>query len=364
MPSYVFAQTFERDEVLSKTFCSLDLRDHPGGLAPDVKAVGFRRAQAACLSPVPGPLSAEESASPFPRAGPWGKIPEGPPSAGWGHASFWGDRADGGGLGWPCPDAAPAKRPPAAPGCLLSSRYKTELCRTFEESGGVCKYGAKCQFAHGAEELRDLSRHPKYKTERCRTFHTVGICPYGTRCHFVHNAEEEQQQQRQARDQAASRRRPPPLTQSVSFAGFPSAFQPHETPALLPRGGSASPPGSCGVPELLSPTFPEHEAFPVFSDLGLHFLPSADGAFRGAGRGGSAASDDGFPRQPPFAGLAPGSRSMSATSLSDHEGGSGSSASSLSGSDTSVFECFGRRLPIFSQLSVPDERLSSPGFVI
>lgn len=73
--------------------------------------------------------------------------------------------------------------PPAA------SRYKTELCRPFEEAG-VCKYGDKCQFAHGMHDLRNLQRHPKYKTELCRTFHSVGFCPYGPRCHFVHNAEE------------------------------------------------------------------------------------------------------------------------------------------------------------------------------
>ena len=70
-----------------------------------------------------------------------------------------------------------------------SSRYKTELCRPYEENG-TCKYGDKCQFAHGMHELRSLIRHPKYKTELCRTFHTIGFCPYGPRCHFIHNAEE------------------------------------------------------------------------------------------------------------------------------------------------------------------------------
>uniref|UniRef100_A0A182MPX8 C3H1-type domain-containing protein n=1 Tax=Anopheles culicifacies TaxID=139723 RepID=A0A182MPX8_9DIPT len=70
-----------------------------------------------------------------------------------------------------------------------TSRYKTELCRPYEEAG-ECKYGDKCQFAHGMQELRNLQRHPKYKTELCRTFHSVGFCPYGPRCHFVHNAEE------------------------------------------------------------------------------------------------------------------------------------------------------------------------------
>lgn len=68
---------------------------------------------------------------------------------------------------------------------INSSRYKTKLCRPFEESGS-CKYGDKCQFAHGAVELRSFSRHPKYKTELCKTFHTSVFCPYGPRCHFIH----------------------------------------------------------------------------------------------------------------------------------------------------------------------------------
>ncbi|EGG20859.1 hypothetical protein DFA_00724 [Cavenderia fasciculata] len=60
------------------------------------------------------------------------------------------------------------------------SRYKTELCRSYQETGS-CRYGFKCQFAHGGNELRHVSRHPKYKTETCKTFHTVGSCPYGSR---------------------------------------------------------------------------------------------------------------------------------------------------------------------------------------
>jgi len=70
-----------------------------------------------------------------------------------------------------------------------SARYKTELCRPFEENG-ACRYGSKCQFAHGKAELRSVMRHPKYKTDLCRTFHTTGLCPYGPRCHFIHNDDE------------------------------------------------------------------------------------------------------------------------------------------------------------------------------
>lgn len=76
--------------------------------------------------------------------------------------------------------------------------YKTELCRSWEEKGS-CRYGPKCQFAHGEDEIRKVSRHPKvrpnsmprwsrgtnpsiqYKTEICRTFWVSGSCPYGKR---------------------------------------------------------------------------------------------------------------------------------------------------------------------------------------
>lgn len=73
----------------------------------------------------------------------------------------------------------------------MSSRYKTELCRSFAEVG-TCKYGDKCQFAHGVQELRVITRHPKFKTEKCKSFHSTGFCPYGPRCHFIHNSEESQ----------------------------------------------------------------------------------------------------------------------------------------------------------------------------
>jgi len=60
--------------------------------------------------------------------------------------------------------------------------FKTELCRSWEEKGS-CRYGYnhsydlnspefrnKCQFAHSLEELRPVPRHPKYKTQLCKTF--------------------------------------------------------------------------------------------------------------------------------------------------------------------------------------------------
>lgn len=67
--------------------------------------------------------------------------------------------------------------------------YKTEMCRTFEETG-TCKYGTKCQFAHDPIEIRNIPRHPRYKTEICKTFWQLGNCPYGKRCCFIHTENE------------------------------------------------------------------------------------------------------------------------------------------------------------------------------
>lgn len=69
---------------------------------------------------------------------------------------------------------------------IKNELYKTEICRSYAESGGFCKYGSKCQFAHGDEELRPVRRHPRYKTKLCRNFVTTGSCPYDSRCRFIH----------------------------------------------------------------------------------------------------------------------------------------------------------------------------------
>ncbi|KAF7699308.1 mRNA decay activator protein ZFP36L1 [Silurus meridionalis] len=221
--------------------------------------------------------------------------------------------------------------PRATPVPVVSARYKTELCRTYEESG-ACKYGAKCQFAHGAEELRGLSRHPKYKTEPCRTFHTVGFCPYGARCHFIHNADELQQQHQVV---GAPRERPRLLRQSVSFAGFSSratvtAFQALPDPLAFTRAASVSPPPSSSFacsPDLPSPPL-LHEHGDLKPDFG--FTTNITLSDR----------------------IAALQRSASADSLSDHDGYS--SSGSMSGCDSPGADAC-RRLPIFSRLSVSDD---------
>lgn len=67
-----------------------------------------------------------------------------------------------------------------------SRLYKSELCRAFMNTG-QCKYGGKCQYAHGECELRFVQKSKNYKTIRCKTFWTTGFCKYGNRCCFVHN---------------------------------------------------------------------------------------------------------------------------------------------------------------------------------
>ncbi|NXG09176.1 TISD protein, partial [Sakesphorus luctuosus] len=200
---------------------------------------------------------------------------------------------------------------------INSTRYKTELCRPFEESG-ACKYGEKCQFAHGFHELRSLTRHPKYKTELCRTFHTIGFCPYGPRCHFIHNADE---------------RRPAPGGGRLDAA------------LLESPGGSRTPPPPASASyceELLSPPCANNAFAFSGQELGSLIAPLALPTFQPLRRLSESPVFDAPPSPP--------------DSLSDRESYlSGSlSSGSLSGSESPSLDS-GRRLPIFSRLSISDD---------
>lgn len=327
----------------------------------------------------------------------------------WGKSGFFAQRSismvetsstTAASLGWPGTDIKHSQSD-ISPSALntssssSSSRYKTELCRSFTESG-LCKYGGKCQFAHGPDELRDLSRHPKYKTEPCRTFHTIGFCPYGIRCHFVHNNEEERKHSFSRSSSSSSTsstsmpsqpppssrpNRPPLVRQSFSFAGFPSppqqslqqALSPSPASASFTRAPSASPPSCADVTDLLSHAFLEMDsAFKASSsnkyqppigqataiDPRSQFLPSPDSGCYPCELSPTTSPP---PRQSPGAASlfsAPlGTRSLSYTSLSDQDQDGSSSASSLSGSESGggINEANGKRLAVFSQLSVPDD---------
>ncbi|BET01286.1 Zinc finger C-x8-C-x5-C-x3-H type (and similar) [Nesidiocoris tenuis] len=157
-------------------------------------------------------------------------------------------------------------------------RYKTELCRPYEESG-TCKYGEKCQFAHGGHELRCLVRHPKYKTELCRTFHSVGFCPYGPRCHFIHNAEEA----RSNGPPSGGKNRPRPLSLGGHNLSSESSLASTSPPSSL--GSISPPPQHFGPFAALTPPHSPHSPppppaspesrLPVFNRISAPGTPSA-----------------------------------------------------------------------------------------
>ncbi|XP_029528931.1 mRNA decay activator protein ZFP36L1 isoform X1 [Oncorhynchus nerka] len=392
MPSYALNQFLDLEEVMCKHLLSLDLRDASKQSTFPVRPVGYNKPRAPCsLSASSSALSTDSTESATMTSCHWGQNTDASLPSRLNKMSFWAERSvsmvdpstctldpSTCTLGWASTEP---KQPPASPtdgpvsGSPTSSRYKTELCRTFAESG-ICKYGGKCQFAHGFDEMRDLNRHPKYKTEPCRTFHTIGFCPYGIRCHFVHNNEDDLGPARPGHGPQAPRsRRPPLLRQSFSFSGFPSAPpQPlkHSHPFLVPP---VSPHTSADITNLLSHPFSEVDCvFEPACDLQSQFLPSPDSGCSLCGLS-PVPSPSQTPctlsegcglqqSQSPPCGPALGARSLSYTSLSDHEGGCGSSASSLSGSDSSGPDGSGRRLPIFSQLSVPDEGFSGTSFFL
>ena len=87
----------------------------------------------------------------------------------------------------------------------LNPRYKTTLCKKFSNGQG-CPYGDKCQFAHGAQELRlnnvqgipqnmlNLNKSQNsllnYKIVKCKNWDKDGTCKYGAHCTFAHGDEE------------------------------------------------------------------------------------------------------------------------------------------------------------------------------
>ena len=60
------------------------------------------------------------------------------------------------------------------------TKFKTELCKSYCENG-YCRYGKKCKYAHGTQELQFDTEVIK-KDKNCKTFFAKGQCPYGVRC--------------------------------------------------------------------------------------------------------------------------------------------------------------------------------------
>lgn len=292
--------------------------------------------------------------------------------------------------GFPPSSTLPAQIPPLP----SSNRYKTELCRGFQETG-CCKYGSKCQFAHGEAELRGLYRHPKYKTEPCRTFYNFGYCPYGSRCHFIH----EEKNSGAPLPSARFQRQPTPTTtgvhnprhqlrQSLSFAGFLGSSRNSSPPSFssslndpnlgFSRAPSVSPPPA----DLLSPVFAdsvqrEATAFQFgnyqtrastgdIHNIPLIFEPKASRCV--CGQGNNFKSDNSrifktmedreqqdssmlFPSPGGFIKPAGLQRFSSEDSLEDSYSSSGGS----SGTESPTFDGSGtKRLTVFERLSLSD----------
>ncbi|KAI9995953.1 hypothetical protein PInf_013131 [Phytophthora infestans] len=117
------------------------------------------------------------------------------------------------------------------PQTARNNLYKTELCKHFTENGS-CRYGSKCQFAHGEEELRGVLRHPKYKTTRCKAFLSTGKC-----IDLSSTASESDDQETQSKDLLVN----PygnvlePIDLSVPFGGF------NQQMSLAPLSGLSPP---------------------------------------------------------------------------------------------------------------------------
>jgi hypothetical protein len=82
--------------------------------------------------------------------------------------------------------------------------YKMQLCREFS-LGTKCPRGKRCTFAHGEQQLRsyggasataktidpgDSSQAWNYKTKLCTYYESYGKCTRGARCNFAHGEED------------------------------------------------------------------------------------------------------------------------------------------------------------------------------
>jgi hypothetical protein len=85
-------------------------------------------------------------------------------------------------------------------------------------------------------ELRLIDRHPKYKTEMCKTFWDKGTCPYGKRCCFIHNEKDKlleyQMAQKKLSEEAALNEGQQQETDLPSLAQNSVVNSPETSPAL------------------------------------------------------------------------------------------------------------------------------------
>ncbi|KAF3845178.1 hypothetical protein F7725_008341 [Dissostichus mawsoni] len=227
-----------------------------------------------------------------------------------------------------------------------SSRYKTELCRPFEENGS-CKYGDKCQFAHGIHELRSLSRHPKYKLSCAAPSTPSGSARTALAAILFIML-------RSAEDPPSSA---PLLTPPTKWRGLDcsTATASQASPA---QGAERQP--HLRHPSTHVPDWPSSNPFTYSSqELANLFGPSLSV--------GPVGTEPNTPAPPSptstpyyFRPMLESPQMFESTkgppsdSLSDQEGYQSSSGGSLSGSESPTLDTT-RRLPIFSRLSISDD---------
>ena len=143
---------------------------------------------------------------------------------------------------------------------IASNLYKTELCKSFVETG-ACRYGNKCQFAHGVEELRGVCRGPKYKTKICKKFHTHGYCNYGTRCTYIHISPHDDEKER---------------TKNLLANGYtiesPTSSRHNSFSSTEPPVFALSP--TSAIPQATGPPPLFRNSFPASPTQGMHASPS------------------------------------------------------------------------------------------
>lgn len=157
--------------------------------------------------------------------------------------------------------SSPSPPPPGAPR-IKNELYKTELCKTYTQTHGFCKYGAKCQFAHGTAELRPVRRHPRYKTRPCRNFISNGSCPYGSRCRFIHAADLHDDDLDENDVSAAY---------SLEYSAMPHPAQ-YMTPAAYALQVATQESlrlASAGMPQMLDPDLFQRQQHPLHQQQGV-----------------------------------------------------------------------------------------------
>jgi hypothetical protein len=157
-------------------------------------------------------------------------------------------------------------------------------------------------------------RHPKYKTEVCRTFAAQGNCPYGSRCRFIHyrpndvaSTDDASSQHRTALSALISGASTAANDWSDAFLGTPAPLDPRPARRASFRDDSAL------VDDALTTTTPDPSTARSTTDDVSPRDATAKAEVRVAGAETSAASasaasvdaaDDALRRLPVFASIA------------------------------------------------------------